>query len=63
MERKTAIPLNGLVYDYLENGIRIEFDYLVNGYQNGTWTFFHDNGIPSITNLCKNGKFMETTQR
>ena len=63
MVRKVEIPLNGLVYDHLENGKRIEFGYLVNGYQDGTWTFFHDNGTPSMTNLYKNGKFMETTQR
>ena len=63
MERKTEIPLNGLVYDHLENGKRIEFGYLVNGYQDGPWTFFNDNGTPSMTNLYKNGKFMETIQR
>ena len=63
MERRTEMPLNGLVYDHLENGKKIEFGYLVNGYQDGTWTFFHDSDIPSITNLCKNGKFMETNQR
>ena len=58
MERKTAIPLNGLVYDYLENGKRIEFDYLVNVYQDGTWTFFHDNGNIT-TSPYNNGRFME----
>ena len=63
MERKTAIPLNGLVYDYLENGKRIEFDYLVNVYQDGTWTFFHDNGTHRMTNPYNNGMFMDTTQR
>ena len=36
MERKPEIPLNGLVYDHLESGKRIEFGYLVNGYQDGT---------------------------
>ena len=61
--RKTEEPLNGLVYDYAENGKRIEFGYLVNGYQNGTWKFFHENGKPSMENTYKNGKFIETTQR
>ena len=41
MVRKTGEPLNGLVYDYAENGKIIEFGYLVNGYQDGTWKFFH----------------------
>ena len=63
MERKTENPLNGLVYDYAENGERIDFGYLVNGYQDGTWKFFHENGKPSMENIYKNGKFIETTQR
>ena len=63
MVRKTEEPLNGLVYDYAENGKRIEFGYLVNGYQDGTWKFFHENGKPSMENIYKNGKFIETTQR
>ena len=63
MVRKTEEPLNGLVYDYAENGKRIEFGYLVNGYQDGTWKFFHENGKPSMENMYKNGKFIETTQR
>ena len=42
MVRKTEEPLNGLVYDYAENGKRIEFGYLVNGYQDGSWKFFHE---------------------
>ena len=44
-------------------GKRIEFGYLVNGYQDGTWKFFHENGKPSMENIYKNGKFIETTQR
>ena len=60
---KTEEPLNGLVYDYAENGKRIEFGYLVNGYQDGTWKFFYENGKPSMENIYKNGKFIETTQR
>ena len=63
MERKTENPLNGLVYDYAENGERIDFGYLVNGYQDGVWTFFHDNGQPSMENIYKNGKFIKTTHR
>ena len=63
MERKTEEPLNGLVYDYSENGKRIEFGYLVNGYQDGTWTFFHENGQPSMQNFYKNGKFVKTFKR
>ena len=63
MVRKTEEPLNGLVYDYSKNGQRIEFGYLVNGYQDGTWKFFHENGKPSMENIYKNGKFIETTQR
>ena len=63
MVRKTEEPLNGLVYDYAENGKRIEFGYLVNGYQDGTWKFFHENGKPSMENIYKNGKFIKTTQR
>ena len=35
MVRKTEEPLNVLVYDYAENGKRIEFGYLINGYQDG----------------------------
>ena len=61
--RKTEESLNGLVYDYAENGERIEFGYLINGYQDGTWRFFHENGKPSMENIYKNGKFIETTQR
>ncbi len=63
MERKTQEPLNGLVYDYAENGKRIEFGYLVNGYQDGIWRFFHENGKPSMENIYKNGNFIQTTQR
>ena len=63
MVRKTEEPLNGLVYDYAENGKRIEFGYLVNEYQDGTWKFFHENGKPSLENIYKSGKFIETTQR
>ena len=63
MVRKTEVPLNGLVYDYAENGEKIEFGYLVNGYQDGTWTFFHQNGQPSMKNIYKNGKFIKTSQR
>ena len=53
MVRKTEEPLNGLVYDYAENGKRIEFGYLINGYQDGNWTFFHENGKPSMENISK----------
>ena len=63
MVRKTEEPLDGLVYDYAENGKRIEFGYLVNGYQDGTWKFFHENGKPSMENIYKNGKFIKTAQR
>tara|TARA_B100000073_G_scaffold3575_1_gene2913 strand:+ start:48 stop:422 length:375 start_codon:yes stop_codon:yes gene_type:complete len=63
MVRKTEVPLNGLVYDYAENGEKIKFGYLVNGYQDGTWTFFHQNGQPSMINIYKNGKFIKTSQR
>ena len=63
MVRKTEEPLNGLVYDYAENGNRIEFGYLVNGYQDRIWKFFHENGNPSMKNIYKNGKFIETIQR
>ena len=63
MERKTEEPLNGLVYDYSENGKRIEFGYLVNGYQDGTWTFFHENGQPSMQNFYKNGKLIKTFKK
>ena len=63
MVRKTEEPLNGLVYDYAENGKKIEFGYLVNGYQDGTWKFFHENGKPSMENIYKNGNFIETTQK
>ena len=63
MVRKTEEPLNGLVYDYVENGEKIEFGYLVNGYQDGTWKFFHENGKPSMENIYKNGKFIGTTKR
>ena len=62
MECKTEIPLSRLVFDHLENGKRIEFGYLINRYQDRTWTFFHDNSTPSMTNLYKNGEFVETTQ-
>ena len=62
MVRKTGEPLSGLVYDYAENGERIEFGYLINGSQDGTWRFFHENGKPSMENIYKNGKFIETTQ-
>ena len=58
MVRKTEEPLNGLVYDYAENGKWIQFGYLVNGYQDGTWKFFHENGKPSMKNICKDGKII-----
>ena len=63
MVRKTDVPLNGLVYDYAENGEKIEFGYIVNGYQDGTWTFYHKNGQPSMKNIYKNGKFIKTSQK
>ena len=63
MVRKTEVPLNGLVYDYAENGEKIEFGYIVNGYQDGTWTFYHKNGQPSMKNIYKNGKFIKTSQK
>ena len=53
------IPLSRLVFDHLENGKRIEFGYLVNRYQDGTWTMIIVN---SMTNLYKNGEFVDTTQ-
>ena len=63
MERKTGKPLTGLVYDHAENGQRIEFGMLENGYQNGIWKFFHENGKPSMENVYVNGKFISTTKR
>ena len=63
MERKTQKPLNGLVFDYAENGKRIDFVMLVNGHQDGVWRFFHGNGQPSMDNIYKNGKFIKTAQR
>ena len=63
MVRKTEVPLNGLVYDYAENGEKIEFGYIVNGYQDGTWTFYHKNGQPSMKNIYKNGRFIKTSQK
>ena len=63
MERNTQKPLNGLVFDYAENGKRIDFGMLVNGHQDGVWRFFHENGQPSMENIYKNGKFIKTAQR
>ncbi len=63
MERKTQKPLNGLVFDYAENGKRIEFGMLVNGHQNGVWRFFHENGLPSMENVYEDGKFINTIKR
>ena len=63
MERKTSLPLNGLVYDFAENGKRIDFGMLVNGHQDGVWKFFHENGLPSMENIYKDGEFINTTKR
>ena len=63
IERRTRKPLTGLVYDYAENGKRIEFGMLENGFQNGIWKFFHENGKPSMENVYVNGKFISTTKR
>ena len=63
MDRKTVKPLNGLVYDYARDGSRIEFGFLKNGYQDGVWNFFHENGQASMENIYINGEFIETTKR
>ena len=56
-------PLNGLVYDYVGDWSRIEFGFLKNGYQDGVWNFFHENGQASMENIYINGEFIETTKR
>ena len=63
MERKTEKPLNGLVYDHTRDGSRIEFGLLKNGYQDGVWNFFHENGQASMENIYINGDFIETKKR
>ena len=63
MERSTSILLTGLVYDFAENGKRIDFGMLVNGHQDGVWRFFHENGLPSMENVYEDGKFIKTAQR
>lgn len=62
-DRETEVPLNGLVYDYSENGKRIEFGFLKNGYQDGVWYFFHENGQPSMENIYVDGDFINTTKK
>ena len=62
-DRKSTMPLTGLVYDFAENGIRIDFGMLVNGHQDGIWRFFHDNGVPSMENIYEDGEFIRTTKR
>ena len=61
--RKTSKPLTGLVYDFAENGKRIDFGMLVDGHQNGIWKFFHENGVPSMENIYEDGEFIRTTKR
>ena len=63
MERKSSLPLTGLVYDFAENGKRIDFGMLVNGHQDGVWKFFHENGLPSMENIYRNGEFINTAKR
>ncbi len=63
MKRKTEAPLTGLVYDYTESGRKIEFGFLKNGYQDGVWNFFHENGQPSMENIYVNGEFIKTTKK
>ena len=63
MERDNLMPLTGLVYDFAENGKRIDFGILMNGHQNGVWRFFHKNGLPSMENVYENGKFFNTIRR
>ena len=63
LDRQTEVPLNGLVYDYSENGKRIEFGFLKNGYQDGVWYFFHENGQPSMENIYVDGDFINTTKK
>ena len=63
MERRTGKPLTGLVYDFAGNGKRIEFGMLEKGYQNGIWKFFHENGLPSMENVYRDGEFINTTKR
>lgn len=62
IKRKTEILLNGLVYYHLKNSKGIKFGYLVNSYQDGTWTFFHDNGTPSMKNVYKNDIYIKAPQ-
>ena len=61
--RKTSRPLTGLVYDFAENGKRIDFGMLVDGHQDGIWRFFHENGVPSMENMYEDGEFIRTTKR
>ena len=63
MERKSLLPLTGLVYDFAENGKRIDFGMLVDGHQDGIWRFFHENGVPSMENIYEDGEFIRTTKR
>ena len=63
MERKSLLLLTGLVYDFAENGKRIDFGMLVDGHQDGIWRFFHENGVPSMENIYEDGEFIETTKR
>ena len=61
--RKSTTPLTGLVYDFAENGKRIDFGMLVDGHQDGIWKFFHENGVPSMENIYEDGEFIRTTKR
>tara|TARA_A100001011_G_C13867615_1_gene657645 strand:+ start:143 stop:550 length:408 start_codon:yes stop_codon:yes gene_type:complete len=62
-DRKSTMPLSGLVYDFAENGKRIDFGMLVDGHQDGIWRFFHENGVPSMENIYEDGEFIRTTKR
>ena len=62
-DRKSTTPLTGLVYDFAENGKRIDFGMLVDGHQDGIWRFFHENGVPSMENIYEEGEFIRTTKR
>ena len=62
-DRKSTTPLTGLVYDFAENGERIDFGMLVDGHQDGVWRFFHDNGVPNMENIYEDGEFISTTKR
>mgnify|MGYP001227495968 CR=1 FL=1 len=41
----------------------IDFGILVNGHQDGVWKFFHENGLPSMENVYRDGEFINTTKR